>query len=84
MTNALTRISVKEERTALHYAAFNGNIGFVVLLLDRLRDALLKDRWITLSMDGSSFKGKPAGFFGVWPMPSFMHATVNVIEIRRM
>lgn len=40
----LTRVSLKEGRTALHYAAFNGNAGVVMLLLDRLRDTLLKDR----------------------------------------
>ncbi|CAM9420486.1 unnamed protein product [Ectocarpus fasciculatus] len=41
--NAVTRSTVVEGKTALHNAAFNGNSGVVVLLLDRLRDLLLRD-----------------------------------------
>lgn len=41
--NAVTRSTLVEGKTALHNAAFNGNSGVVVLLLDRLRDLLLRD-----------------------------------------
>lgn len=40
----LARATVKEGRTALHHAAASGNSEVVVLLLDRLRDSLLRDR----------------------------------------
>ncbi|CAM9329462.1 unnamed protein product, partial [Hapterophycus canaliculatus] len=39
--SAVTRSTVAEGKTALHNAAFNGNSGVVLLLLDRLRDLLL-------------------------------------------
>lgn len=45
-TNAVTRTTAVEGKTALHNAAFNGNSGVVVLLLDRLRDLLLRDRLV--------------------------------------
>lgn len=41
----LTRVSSREERTALHQAAFNGNARFAMLLLDRLREMLLLNRY---------------------------------------
>lgn len=44
--DAVTRTTAVEGKTALHNAAFNGNSGVVVLLLDRLRDLLLRDRLV--------------------------------------
>lgn len=41
---AVTRTTAVEGKTALHNAALNGNSGVVVLLLDRLRDLLLRRR----------------------------------------
>ncbi|CAN0406403.1 unnamed protein product, partial [Ectocarpus sp. 12 AP-2014] len=41
--STVTRSTLVEGKTALHNAAFNGNSGVVVLLLDRLRDLLLRD-----------------------------------------
>lgn len=43
---ALTRVTRKESKSALHYAAVNGNTGVVLLLLDRVRDTLLRDRFV--------------------------------------
>lgn len=43
---AVTRTTAVEGKTALHHAAFNGNSGVVVLLLDRLRELLLGDRLV--------------------------------------
>lgn len=43
---ALTRVTRKESKTALHNAALNGNTGVVLLLLDRVRDMLLRDRCV--------------------------------------
>lgn len=43
---AVTRTTAVEGKTALHNAAFNGNSGVVVLLLDRLRDLLLRTRYV--------------------------------------
>ena len=51
--NAVTRTTVVEGKTALHNAAFNGNSGVVVLLLDRLRDLLLKRRLVDMRQTGS-------------------------------
>lgn len=43
---AITRVTRKESKTALHSAAINGNAGVVLLLLDRVRDVLLRDRYV--------------------------------------
>lgn len=51
-TNAVTRTTAVEGKTALHNAAFNGNSGVVVLLLDRLRDLLLRDRLVVSAGEG--------------------------------
>ncbi len=48
----MTRTTAVEGKTALHNAAFNGNSGVVVLLLDRLRDLLLRRRLVDPSADG--------------------------------
>lgn len=59
--DAVTKSTVVEGKTALHNAAFNGNSKVVVLLLDRLRDLLLTDRFVDSSTgEGAVGKGNVA------------------------
>lgn len=44
--DAVTKRTKVEGKTALHNAAFNGNSKVVMLLLDRLRDLLLTNRFV--------------------------------------